>query len=138
MAKTIIEKITDDLDGSDDATTISFGLDGVAFMIDLNAKHENELRDRLAPFVEAARRVRTGSTGGGRVPARANKDRNAAIRSWAVDNGVELPARGRIAGIVVDAYDANDVPALYAAAGLEMEQTPRRGRRAATAEFSAR
>jgi hypothetical protein len=72
-----------------------------------------------------------------------DKDRNARIRQWALDQGVELPGRGRIAGAVQRAYDAGDVAALYAAAGLEMpeeepEPAPKRSRRrAASAEFSS-
>jgi hypothetical protein len=84
--------------------------------------HAAELRSRLDPYVQVAQRVRgqravaVGSRGSG-----ANRDRNAAIRQWALEAGVELPGSGRIARGVQEAYDAGDVAALYAATGLEME-----------------
>ncbi len=54
MAKTTVTTITDDLDGSTDAQTITFGLDGVAYSIDLGPKNEKKLRDALVPFIERA------------------------------------------------------------------------------------
>jgi hypothetical protein len=122
MAREVIEQLVDDLDGSEAAETVSFGLDGVAFEIDLNAEHAADLRTRLYPYVQVARRVRgqLGGTVGSRRWG-ANRDRNAALRRWALAAGVELPGRGRIARGVQDAYDADDVPALYAATGLEMD-----------------
>jgi hypothetical protein len=76
----------------------------------------------LDPYVQVARRV-PGLHGGAAGPRRtgANRDRNAAIRHWALQAGVELPGRGRIAAGVQEAYDTDDVPTLYAATGLEME-----------------
>jgi hypothetical protein len=44
-----------------------------------------------------------------------------AIREWALESGVELPSRGRIAGGVLEAYDAGDGDALFAGVGLERE-----------------
>ena len=113
----------DDLDGSEATQSISFGLDGVTFGIDLNEQHAGELRAALDAYVRAARRV--GRPTGGvdrRDPRRSSVDRNAAIRQWALDNGIELPGRGRIAHGVQDAYDAGDVAALYTATGLEMDE----------------
>lgn len=121
MAGEVIEQLVD-LDGTEAVESVSFGLDGVAFQIDFNAEHAADLRTRLDSYVQVARRVRglRGVPVGSRR-AGANRDRNAAIRQWALEAGVELPGRGRIARGVHEAYDANDVPALYAATGLEME-----------------
>ena len=58
MAREYIQKVTDDLDGSDGATTVRFGLDGVDWTIDLNAKNETDMRTKLGPFLDGARRVR--------------------------------------------------------------------------------
>jgi hypothetical protein len=142
MAKQTIERLVDDLDGSEAAHSISFGVDGLAYRIDLNDKHADELRTKLNPYLEAARRIRNEpARGRGALRAAAkDKDRNPAIRQWALDAGVELPSRGRIAGAVQEAYEAGDVPALYAAVGLELEEeaSPTRSRRrAASAQFSA-
>ena len=122
MAREMIERFVDDLDGSEATQSVSFGVDGVMFHIDLNERHAHELRTTLGPFVEAARRVggraRRGREGSRR--AVTDRDRNAAIRQWALDEGIELPGRGRIARAVQEAYDAGDVAALYEATGLEM------------------
>jgi hypothetical protein len=143
MAKQIIERLVDDIDGSEATQSVTFGVDGLAYQIDLNDEHANELRAKLSSFIGVARRVRhepghARSRAGG---ATADKDRNAAIRQWALDEGVELPSRGRIAGAVQAAYDAADVAALYEATGLEREEEaapkPTR-RRAASATFSAK
>lgn len=52
--------MTDDLDGSDDAETISFGFGGVVYEIDLGQKNRAKLEKALAPFIEAGRRVPRG------------------------------------------------------------------------------
>jgi nucleoid-associated protein Lsr2 len=142
MAKQVIERLVDDIDGSEANQSVSFSVDGHTYQIDLNEQHADELRAKLQPFVGVARRVRhqpgpTRGAGRGIVP---DKDRNSAIRRWALDEGVELPTRGRIAGAVQAAYDARDVDALYTATGLEREAEPApkpTRRRAPGAAFSA-
>jgi nucleoid-associated protein Lsr2 len=121
----MIERLVDDIDGSEATQSVQFGVDGIAFQIDLNDQHAEELRTKLTPFIDVARRIRNeGGRTRGAGPRRApsDKDRNSAIRQWALDEGVELPSRGRIAGAVQAAFDAGDVAALYAAVGLEMAQ----------------
>jgi hypothetical protein len=61
--------ITDDLDGSEAAETVRFGLDGGSYEIDLNAAHIAELRDIFAPYVAAGRKTRA-------VPRRARAARS--------------------------------------------------------------
>ena len=74
MAQKIQTLFIDDLDGSAAEGTLCFGLDGTEFEIDLNTRHAQELRDALARYVDAARRV--GVLPGGRPAARAG-DRQA-------------------------------------------------------------
>ena len=57
MAQKIQTLFIDDLDGSAAEGTVRFGLDGTEYEIDLNAGHARELRDALARYVDAARRV---------------------------------------------------------------------------------
>jgi hypothetical protein len=57
VAQKIQTLIIDDLDGSDAEGTVRFALDGAEYEIDLNAGHAKELRDALARYVGAARRV---------------------------------------------------------------------------------
>lgn len=49
--------LLDDLDGAAADETVTFGLDGNQFEIDLTAKHAADLRKHLSPYVEAARKV---------------------------------------------------------------------------------
>ena len=73
MAQKIQTLFIDDLDGSAAEGTVRFGLDGTGYEIDLNAGHARELRDALARYVDAARRV----TGSARRPARCSAGRRA-------------------------------------------------------------
>jgi hypothetical protein len=143
VAREYVERVLDDLDGSEGASTIQLGLDGTAYTVDLSAKNEEKLRQVLGPYLEVATRVRDErGRGRGRGATRlgSDRDRNASIRAWAEEQGVLLAQRGRIAGGVIAAYDANDRAALYEAAGLEMDEAPRprgrRGRGATQAQFA--
>jgi hypothetical protein len=62
MAREVIEQLVDDLDGSPAAETVSFGLDGLAFEIDLNEQHAADLRARLDPYRRTTSRVGRGTT----------------------------------------------------------------------------
>jgi hypothetical protein len=110
MAKQIIEKFTDDLDGSDAEGTTKFGLDGDHYEIDLSATNEETLRKALAPFINAARpvrAVRTTRLRRGSLPVRAmSREQSADIRRWAKDQGLPVSERGRIAASVVEKYEA--------------------------------
>jgi hypothetical protein len=61
MAKTVIVKLTDDIDGEDADETISFALDGRSYEIDVSAGNAARLREALKPFIDKGR-----SVGGGR------------------------------------------------------------------------
>ena len=111
MAKQIITKLTDDLDGTDADRTVEFGLDGVNYTIDLSEKNAGKLRKALDPYLSVSTRI--GRGGVERRPGRgvraagsgSNRDRNQAIREWAAKNGHEVSERGRISSAVVEAYD---------------------------------
>jgi hypothetical protein len=96
-----------DVEGTE---TITFGLDGAAYEIDVCPAHGKELRDAYAPFVGAARRAGRSAAGGqrrsraGRSGGAGNKV--AEIREWARSNGHQVSERGRIAATVQQAYDA--------------------------------
>lgn len=103
MAKTTVTTITDDIDGSTDAQTVTFGLDGVAYSIDLGAKNEKKLRDVLGPFIDRASRQR-GATPRGATKRNERDFDIANLREWAAANKIALPQRGRIPGAVVEQY----------------------------------
>ena len=110
MAQRVNVVLVDDLDGSDAAETVSFGLDGVNYDIDLSTKNAGKLRDALAVYVGHARRA-DGRSGGGRRRGRGrsrsgNGPAASEIRAWARENGWDVPDRGRVASEVRKAYDA--------------------------------
>ena len=53
MAKQIIHKLVDDLDGGDAEETVKFALDGIQYEIDLSDANAKKLRDVFAPYVAA-------------------------------------------------------------------------------------
>jgi len=57
MSKSVSVIITDDLNGSEHAETVSSGFDGVTYEIDLGKKNRSRLRRALAPFIEPGRRA---------------------------------------------------------------------------------
>ena len=104
MSKSVSVIITDDLDGSENAQTVSFGLDGVAYEIDLAKKNRAKLENALAPFILAARRVPRGGRRRGGRSAGAPADRSA-VRDWARSAGLQVSERGRISADVIRQYE---------------------------------
>jgi hypothetical protein len=98
MAQKVQTVFIDDLDGTEADGTVRFSLDGTEYEIDLNANHTQQLREALAPYVGAARRV-SGST---RRPARPGRRPQASgpntteVRAWAKAQGIDVKDRGRI------------------------------------------
>ena len=104
MAQKIQTLFIDDLDGSAAEGTVRFGLDGTQYEIDLNAGHAKELRDALARYVDAARRVGSGARRGRRGSA---GDLNAVeVREWAKAQGIEVKDRGRVPADLVVKFRA--------------------------------
>lgn len=105
MATRTVTQLLDDITGQNADETVSFGLDGVDYEIDVNKKNAAALRKAFAPFQEVARRV-----GGRRAPAAMKKVASGvdskAVRAWAASNGIELSERGRIPGHVIEQYVA--------------------------------
>ncbi|HEV7650474.1 MAG TPA: Lsr2 family protein [Actinophytocola sp.] len=109
MAQQVLVQLVDDLDGtaSNDIATVQFGLDGVTYEIDLSMSNADRLRDTVADYVANARRTGGRVKRGGRPAAGSGGSANGEagqIREWALANGIELAARGRIPGHVVDSY----------------------------------
>lgn len=112
MARRIVHQLVDDIDGTllevGDGETVHFSLNGTAYEIDLTNSHAEEMRNALAPYMEAGRRA---SAGGSRAaaPRRTRATRNSevgAIREWAKSQGLKVSERGRISADVMDAYRA--------------------------------
>ncbi len=117
MAKQKIVHLVDDLDGGTADETITFGLDGQTYEIDLSSEHSASLREQLSAYLAAARRTGTSSTARRRRGAATDRGgphsraEAKAIREWARTNGYQVSHRGRIPAAVVQAYrDTADEP----------------------------
>ena len=106
MAQKVNIVLVDDLDGSEATETISFGLDGTTYEIDLNDKNAAKLRDALSAYVGHARKVGAAPRRGRRSAAAGNGPSAKEIRDWARSNGYDVPARGRVSADVREAYSA--------------------------------
>ena len=95
MAQRVVVHMIDDVDGGEAAETVAFGLDGVAYEIDVSTANAEALRTDLSRFVSHARRVTSRSST--RAKAKAPTRDRAAVRAWARENGYEVSARGRTA-----------------------------------------
>ncbi len=107
MAQKVNIVLVDDLDGTEATETVSFGLDGTTYEIDLNDANAAALREALSGYVGHARKV----TGGGRRTRRssggsASSSNTKDVREWAKSQGMEVSERGRISADVQQAYDA--------------------------------
>lgn len=109
MAQKVQVVLTDDVDGGDADETVQFALDGISYEIDLSDANAEALREALAPYVDAARRI------GGRASRRSStaKSRPAServdmsnVRAWARENGYQISDRGRVSSEVRAAYEA--------------------------------
>ncbi|WP_433388664.1 histone-like nucleoid-structuring protein Lsr2 [Micromonospora sp. KLBMP9576] len=98
MASRTIVVVTDDLDHStDNVRTYRFALDGVEYEIDLSPSNQQRMREALAPYVAAGRRLprptarRRGpaTRAGGLADADARKGRATP------EQGLALPRHGR-------------------------------------------
>lgn len=105
MARKTIVSMEDDLSGGAADESVTFALDGVTYEIDLSAVNARSLRDVLAGYIAAGRRVGGARRVGGSSPARTDREQLDAMRRWARENGYEVSARGRISNAVRDAYN---------------------------------
>ncbi|MDJ1134724.1 histone-like nucleoid-structuring protein Lsr2 [Streptomyces iconiensis] len=103
MAQRVVVTLSDDIDGGEAAETVSFGLDGRSYEIDLTTDNAKQLRTELAPFVEAGRKRAKSGKAYHRTSVAPDP---RAVRAWAESNGFEVPARGRIPKRVYEAFNA--------------------------------
>lgn len=106
MASIVTVVVSDDIDGSANAETVTFGLDGVTYEIDLAKKNRAKLEQAIAPYIDAARKVssrRPRSTSARQSGPRVDR---AAVRSWAKGRGLAVSERGRISTDVMQQYEA--------------------------------
>lgn len=107
MAQRVQVVLIDDVSGGEAVETVSFGLDGVSYEIDLSEENAKKLRDDLAPWVGDARRAggrrqTRRSSGGG--SATSSREELARIREWGRSNGFKVSDRGRVSAQLRQAY----------------------------------
>ncbi len=112
MAQEVIVKLLDDLDGTEAAETVMFGLDGESYEIDLSDKNAAALRKSLDRYLESARPGGAQTSSGSRrtrsKPVRGRGDADPRmVRAWANEHGIEISTRGRIPTEVLEQYKAN-------------------------------
>ena len=113
MAKATVEVLVDDLDGSEGAETVRLGWNGDWRELELSKKNLASLSRALDKYWDAGRPVSgDGRSSRRRRPSRTTSSRAAkakrdpkVIRAWARENGIAVPARGRIPGDVERQYN---------------------------------
>ncbi|WP_347352739.1 Lsr2 family protein [Intrasporangium sp.] len=104
MAQRVEVILVDDVDGGTAAETVTFGLDGVSYEIDLSESNARKLRDAFSAWTGHARRSGGSKRPAGRRPASRRND-VSAVREWARAHGYTVSDRGRIAAEIQNAYD---------------------------------
>ena len=114
MAKALVETLVDDLDGSPAVATVRLGWNGDWRELDLSKRNVAALSRALDRYWDVGRPVTLDDRSGRRrrKPAAARPRKGGrdpkAIRAWAVANGIEVPARGRIPAEVERQYHEAD------------------------------
>ena len=112
MARKTIIVLEDDLTGTvldqGRGETVSFGLDGQQYEIDLSGDNARQFRDALKRYTSAGRKQSPSRPGAARSSAPSRRktaqDHPTAIRNWAEPQGYQVGERGRLPQAVVDAY----------------------------------
>lgn len=113
MAQKVLVQFIDDITGEPAEETVTFGLDGVSYEIDLTESNAAKLREALEPWIENGRRLgghkqsrrRRGAVA--TRPGATHREQRAqrqAVRDWAKKNGYTLGERGRIPQEIQEAY----------------------------------
>src|SRR4051812_33415016 len=101
MAKTTVEVLVDDLDGSEAVETVRLGWDGEWRELDLSKRNLAALSRVFDKYWNAGRPAggerRSTPASRRKSPSRSSRARRdpKVIRAWAIESGIEVPARGR-------------------------------------------
>jgi nucleoid-associated protein Lsr2 len=115
MAKTVIVRLTDDIDGGDAEETIFFSLDGKSYEIDVNSANAAKVRAAFKPYIDMGRasgaggRVRAPRTNGGSSEktlfSQLSDDEKKRFRNWA-----NMATARRISDARVNSWEAAGRP----------------------------
>jgi hypothetical protein len=108
MAQKVQIILEDDLDGGEATETVSFGLDGSMYEIDVHEQNARALRDALALYVGHGRKVGSGARRARRSsgPSADGSTSAREVRAWARSNGIAVTDRGRVSAQVRQAFEA--------------------------------
>lgn len=112
MRKEITDvQLIDDIDGSPATATIEFTVDGKNYIIDVSEANAAAFNEALAPYIEHARRARRAPANkrksrSSSEAARIKRQKNAEIRTWALENDVTVSKRGQLGQDTIAAYEA--------------------------------
>jgi len=108
MAKRVVNYLVDDFDGSEPAETVTFGVFGVEYEIDLAEHHKAEFEADMNRYIAAGRRVP-----GRKVRRSLSRHQYLqAARVWLRNNGHDIGDRGRIPKELLAKFDAEGEAAL--------------------------
>lgn len=100
--------IESDISGNQDAATVTFGLGGTWYEIDLTDQERKDLEGSLQTYLNKGRKAVPGAAKKPLVPETTAEDREI-IREWARKQGFEFAERGRIPKKIFRAYrEAHD------------------------------
>jgi hypothetical protein len=105
MAKTLVEVLVDDLDGTEAVESVRLGWNGQWRQLELSEKNLAALSKAIDRFWDAGRPTKSEAGGRRRGSAGTGGRDPRAIRVWAAENGIAVPARGRIPREIEDRYN---------------------------------
>lgn len=107
MVQRLVTQFVDDLDGKQindgEGGEVRFSIDSDQYVIDLSDDNKRKLLDALAPFVAKARKDQGRSRTRRSTPTGTSA---AVMREWARENGLDVPAKGRIPANIREAYNS--------------------------------
>lgn len=110
MARTIL--VTDDItpEITENVITRYWVFDGKYFEIDLGEKNFAAFAKAMAPFVKAGRESTKVKVMANMISTEAASKSGgtdaSVIRQWAIDQGDDVPARGKLPQEIIDKYNA--------------------------------
>jgi hypothetical protein len=141
VARNEVVTLIDDIDGESEAVdTVSFGLDGTEYEIDLNEAHIDELRGGLMPYIQAARKA-GGAPARRRASAAPKRSRQdlGEVRAWLLGKGYPVKERGRVPDAWIADYEAKtpNPPQVVTESTDAGKQSKRKGSAVETPVFQA-
>src|SRR5665647_807017 len=96
--------LLDDIDGTEDAETVTFTVNERSYEMELAPANLAKLEEALALFIEKARDTTP-------VPRWTNARHatvdQSLVRTWAAENNVDVSPKGRVPGWIIDRYLAS-------------------------------